>query len=285
MIKIDSIKGIIDKYELFLIDLWGVIHDGVELYQGSKDAFNYLINNDKKVVFVSNAPRRVQMVSDSLENMGIHLNENAKVLTSGEVTYKNLIKNYASKATKYFILKARESDLLNGSGFTRTHEIEEADFVLIVGFETYKQTLSDLSSFLSECLKYNKKLICANPDLTVTDIEGNLYNCAGLIAQEYEKMGGDVIYFGKPFENIYQTALSYFPHIKKSNISAIGDNMATDIAGAENINIDSYLIPGGVHAFELAIKHGESPSDNKLQKLFNNYKCKPSGLLNRFKHC
>lgn len=95
-------------------------------------------------------------------------------------------------------------------------------------------------------------------------------------------MGGNILYFGKPHNNIYETALSYFPNIKKDRIAAIGDNIETDIKGAVNIDIDSYLIAGGVHAFELGIKHGEIPSNNSANKLFDSNGVKPIAILRSF---
>ena len=87
----------------------------------------------------------------------------------------------------------------------------------------------------------SKKLICTNPDLTVHrgDIEEL---CAGSIAQLFESLGGKVIYFGKPHKEIYLSCLE-----KNQKTLIIGDNLKTDIKGANNMKLDSLFITSGVH--------------------------------------
>jgi HAD superfamily hydrolase (TIGR01459 family) len=202
------------------------------------------------------------------------------VITSGEVTFEYINSNY--QENKYYIINSEEADLLEDSNMVRTHDVKDADFILLIGFESYNQTLSDMLPFLDKCLKYNKKIICANPDKTVTDIEGNIYLCAGIIADKYKQMGGEVIYFGKPYSQIYSKVLSLFDKIDKKRIVAIGDNIETDIKGASNSGLDSYLIPGGIHANSLNISHGEIPFKEKYSIFLDEYKIYPNGILGSF---
>ena len=105
----------------------------------------------------------------------------------------------------------------------------------------------------------SKKLVCTNPDLTVHRGEKEEF-CAGYIAKIFEELGGKVIYYGKPYKEIYKMCFE-----KNEKVLAIGDNLRTDIKGANNINIDCVFISEGVHRDEYKDTSG-------LIKLLEKYK-------------
>jgi ribonucleotide monophosphatase NagD (HAD superfamily) len=79
------------------------------------------------------------------------------------------------------------------------------------------------------------------------------------IAKIFEELGGKVIYYGKPHKEIYK--MCFKPNEK---VLAIGDNLRTDIKGANNLNKDSLFITKGVH-------RNEFKSSQELDQLFNKY--------------
>ena len=85
----------------------------------------------------------------------------------------------------------------------------------------------------------------------------------------YTDLGGDSLYFGKPFQPIYDLARrrlsSSGAQINNDRILAIGDGITTDILGAENEGLDSLFITGGLAALETGTK------DQPNQRLLNNY--------------
>ena len=90
-------------------------------------------------------------------------------------------------------------------------------------------------------------MVCTNPDLIVD--KGNRRElCAGSVAMIFEKIGGEVIYFGKPYAEIYNQSADN----KDKKILSIGDNFNTDIKGANLLNYDSLLISNGIHKNETA---------------------------------
>ena len=104
----------------------------------------------------------------------------------------------------------------------------------------------------------NKKMICTNPDLIVD--KGNRRElCAGSVAMVFEKMGGEVVYFGKPYPEVYNQSTDN----KNKKILSIGDNLNTDIKGANLLNYDSLLISNGVHKNEI--------KDNGIEKVSKQY--------------
>ena len=104
-------------------------------------------------------------------------------------------------------------------------------------------------------------MICTNPDLIVHRGQIEEY-CAGSIAKVFETIGGKVVYFGKPHKEIYKMCFS-----EKEKVLAIGDNLRTDIKGANNLKIDSIFISNGVHRKEFK-------NENELDDLLKKYKVK-----------
>ena len=87
-------------------------------------------------------------------------------------------------------------------------------------------------------------MICTNPDLLVHRGSTKEY-CAGTLAVIFEELGGKAVYFGKPYPEIYNFCIR-----KNETVLAIGDNIHTDIKGANNMKFDSLFITGGVHKDE-----------------------------------
>ena len=243
MKKLDHLKNIINNYDHFIIDLWGVIHNGIRPYQGAMETIEELYKNNKNYCFLSNAPRPVNDVRKFLiEKMKISEKYLKNILTSGEAAI-NSIKNF--EYGKFFFHLGPERDCKIYLGFENYKtKLEKCDYILCTGL--YDDKMSELEFYKKLLNNYiNKKMICTNPDLIVD--KGNTQEyCAGTIAKLFESIGGKVIYFGKPHKEIYNSIL-------KENDKAliIGDNLRTDIKGANLIKQDSLFITGGVHKNEI----------------------------------
>jgi len=286
--EVNYISEISDQYDIFFVDLWGVIHDGVEAYPGVHEALSSLQKTGKKVIFLSNAPRRVFRVIEGLRNLGVQDGLYHDVITSGEVCFEHVkghagsLASFANKS-KYIILgPERDAGLLDGAGHDMVKTVKEADFMLVTGFDHDDSNMDEMQPYLDEGIKLNLPLICANPDLIVVRLNGDKALCAGVVAQKYEEMGGKVTYFGKPYMAVYERCMQLVGNTPKSRIAAIGDSILNDIKGANDFGIDSYFIPGGIGGAELAIVHGQLPSPNNMQKFCETYGAKPTGILPKF---
>ena len=89
-------------------------------------------------------------------------------------------------------------------------------------------------------------MVCTNPDLVVHRGLKREY-CAGTLAEIFKKLGGEVIYFGKPYPEVYNQSFDN----KNKKILSIGDNLNTDIKGANLLNFDSLIISNGIHKKEI----------------------------------
>ncbi len=276
--------NICNDYEHFILDVWGVIHDGTSVYDGVVDNLIKLRELNKKIYFLSNAPRRSHKVALTLEKFGITDNFYDFIMTSGEATYLSLKENQENNFNKYgknyyYIGPEKDRDLLDGLDYKEVYNTKDANFAIATGFDDELSKEDEKLEHLEECLKNNLPLICVNPDLIVIKKSGQEMICAGLIAKQYKEMGGKVIYFGKPHKATYDTIFSLAKISDKSKIIAIGDGIETDIDGANKNGIDSALIGGGILSNILKIKHGELPKKEDLTKLCKTYQIYPKIAL------
>jgi len=250
-----GIKSIVNKYDLFFIDLWGVVHNGIELYDNSIDVLDNLSASKKDFVLLTNAPRPNATVINFLKKLGLKKYFD-NVFTSGEAAHKYLISELGKK-NFFHIGPARDFDLFKNIENNNVSKIEDADYFLCTGlFEDQENDLNYYKNLLSSHI--SKKMICTNPDLIVDRGEKREY-CAGSVAKSFEEIKGEVIYFGKPHPPIYNSSTN----IKNKNILCIGDNLNTDIKGANVQNFDSLLITNGIHRKEIL--------DIKLKEVLNKY--------------
>jgi len=246
-IDIEGLRSIADNYDLFYIDLWGVVHNGIVLHEQAIIALKELLKINKNFVLLTNAPRPIHTVKMILEKMGMEKKIRDHVFTSGEASLNYLKKEYEFKKF-YHVGPPRDFDLFEDFKNYKSDNIDDSEYLLCTGL--FDEQAVDLKYYKNLLEKYiNKKMICTNPDLIVD--RGNRRDlCAGSVAMVFEKMGGEVIYFGKPYPEVYNQ--SFDNNNKK--ILSIGDNLNTDIKGANLLNYDSLLISNGVHKNEIKDK-------------------------------
>ena len=256
MKKLNHLAEIYQKYDTYIIDLWGVIHNGVKLNPKAVEAVKNLIRGKKKVVFLSNAPRPSIEVKKFLKELKMEDQYLQNIMTSGEAAMLALQKESYGKFF-YHLGPERDSSVFFKIKENKT-TLEKCNFILCTGlFENHEQDLNYYKDLLKR--QTSKKLICTNPDLTVHRGEVEEY-CAGSIAKIFEMLGGETVYFGKPYKEIYKMCFG-----REEKVIAIGDNLNTDIKGANSMKIDSIFISNGVH-------RSEFKQESELSELYKKYK-------------
>lgn len=263
-----GIGALIDGYDGVILDLWGVVHDGRTPYPDAVPTLERLMATGKKVVMLSNAPRRATAVINGMTDIGIARTLYHDVLSSGELAWR--------------ALKRRDDDWLQGLGHRclhigpdRDHGLmdeleleriaapESGAFILNTGPWRDEETLADFEDVLSAAAAKGMAMICANPDMEV--IRGGVrIICAGTLAQHYGELGGDVRAFGKPHPATYDACLELMGLKAEARMLAIGDSFATDIAGANAAGLDVVLVTSGIHGEELGLAYGEAPDGTRL---------------------
>lgn len=263
--NVNNVTEFIEDYKVILCDLWGVIHNGMSVYENANKFLDHAHQKNIPVFFISNAPRPESVVGKGLTNK-LHLNEKYYefIFTSGDTGAKHI--NELKHGESYFHLGPnKDEDLLDTINIKKHSDYEIADFILCTGLmdDSFEKP-NHYSGVFEEFISHNKEMVCVNPDEIVYRGE-QLISCAGGLAGLYKEMGGKVKLYGKPHNEIYDYAYQYLMEnglVKnKSEILAIGDSFKTDILGAELFNIDYLFIQSGIHKNE--IKH-----QSDLSKLF-----------------
>jgi HAD superfamily hydrolase (TIGR01459 family) len=240
------------RYDGFIVDLWGVVHDGVKPLPGVIDCLSRLREQNKPVVFLSNAPRRAPAVARTLAGMGIGANFYAGIMSSGEAVHAALrdrTDEFAGLGSAvYHLGPARDRDLFDGLPYRQVNAPKEADFLLNTGPDDRlgEDDMAPYLPVLNAALEARLPMVCANPDLEVMK-DGRRIICAGLLARHYADHGGAVIMRGKPDPAIYAPTLALLG-TGKSRTLAVGDSLRTDIAGAKAAGIDACWVLSGVDA-------------------------------------
>ena len=267
MRELNHLSEIYDAYDTFIIDLWGVMHKGLTLNPEAIEAVSQLKRNSKKIIFLSNAPRPSSKVIDFLISLKMDKKYLSNVVTSGEAAMYAINKNKFGK--KFFHLGPSRDFSVFEKVIENKTSIANCDFILCTGlFDEHEDNLDYYKEFLKKYI--SKKLVCTNPDLIVHRGNKEEY-CAGYIAKIFEDMGGETIYYGKPYEEIYEMCFT-----DNEKVLAIGDNLRTDIKGANNLNKDCLFISNGVH-------RSEFNNDSELKELLKKYKVKANYYQKEFK--
>jgi len=239
---LNHLSEIFNSYDTYIIDLWGVMHNGLALNSKAIEVVENLSANSKKIVFLSNAPRPSAKVVEFLKRLKMSDKFLSQVITSGEAAMHAINEN--KFGNKFYHLGPPRDQSLFEKAIKNKTSLDKCDFIVCTGLFDYQE---DDLNYYKELLKDHvaKKLVCTNPDLIVH--RGNKEElCAGSIAKTFELLGGEVIYYGKPYKEIYEMCFH-----KGEKVLAIGDNLRTDIKGANNLNIDSLFVYNGVHRNEI----------------------------------
>jgi HAD superfamily hydrolase (TIGR01459 family) len=260
-----------ENYDIFLLDLWGVVHNGSRLYEDVLSCLEKLRASNKTTILLSNAPRNSGSVIEKLQELGLPRHLYDDILTSGDMTLDHL-RRHPSK-TYYFIgCPEKDSSLLAGIGKNPVEDMAQAEIIVVSNLQSERPNLNDYHDDFKRAIANKIPMICANPDIIV-NYEDKIVYCSGALAMDYEKFGGKVTSFGKPYSHMYERLLKQHPN---KRFLALGDSLATDIKGAIGASIDSALVLSGIHGHEILA------DDRGTWSLFDEYQAIPNYILNRF---
>lgn len=248
--RINRFEDIIDRYDVVLCDVWGVLHNGIDAFPRASDALVAARAAGKTVVLITNSPRPWPDVRSQLQMIGVPDETYDRIVTSGDVT-RTLI---AEGPKKIFLLGPdRDLPLIEGLDVRRVGESEAEAIVCTGFFDDETETPEDFTEMLAGFVARGVPMICANPDLVV-ERGSRIIPCAGAVAAHYRSLGGETRIAGKPHEPIYTAALAAALEVhgafEMSRVVAIGDGMTTDVRGALDHKLDLLYISGGIHAAE-----------------------------------
>lgn len=268
---LNRIDELADAYGGFVVDQFGVLHDGVRPAPGAADALLALRAAGRRVIVLSNSGKRAAANAERLAHLGVTPAHYDELITSGELLWSMLQRRDRAPLAQLG-RRAWSSDpsgdrvTLQGTELELVGTPEQADFVLLAGLADVAGAADALQAPLERALRRQLPLICANPDKQRLSRRG-LEPGVGALAQRYEELGGQVVWLGKPHGLIYRACSEAFAAWGVERRLAVGDSLEHDVVGGKRAGYDTCLIAGGIHAAELGTRTDAAQREARLHDL------------------
>lgn len=268
---ISSLADISDAYDAVFCDLWGVLHNGRDVFPAAVAALQAFRAGGGTVVLLTNAPRPYPGVEAQLKELGAPRDCYDVVVTSGDASQAAVAAGlYGQKV--YHVGPERDHlffDDYNGKPLlVERVPMDKADSIICTGlFDDRNETPDDYRALILDGVNRGLVMLCANPDVTVDHGTTRIY-CGGAIGEAYKAGGGETHYYGKPHAPIYEMSRQKLVDLRgaevpDSRILGIGDGILTDVPGAIGAGIDCLFVAGGLAAEETGMQDGR-PDPAKL---------------------
>jgi HAD superfamily hydrolase (TIGR01459 family) len=274
---IEAIAPLGKGYAAWLVDIWGVMHNGMRAFPSAVEATRRYREQGGIVILLSNSPRPSEPLQRQLTSLGVSERCYDATVSSGDLTRHELAKHAGARI--FHLGPERDLPIFKDLDVTRV-DVKDAELVVCTGlFNDETESPEDYQGLLRELAGRKLTMLCANPDHLV-ERGHNLVYCAGALAQIYEEDGGEVIYAGKPYRPIYELAEETIARlagrkVARNEILAIGDGIRTDMAGASDYGLDSVFVASGLHVGP----GGEGLDDLRLAELFEGRKAPRAAML------
>jgi HAD superfamily hydrolase (TIGR01459 family) len=254
---LNAAGALLRRYDVLFCDVWGVVHNGQRAYPAAGAALARFRHLGGTVILVSNAPVPADGVEEVLAKTGVRRDAWDAIVSSGDIALQHIAEQ-GYRRLHWVGPSERDYKL-----YVRLAEpqvaLEEADAIVCTGLkDDRRETVEDYRDLIAAGVRRGLPFVCANPDLVV-DVGAARLPCAGSIALEYERLGGDVFWAGKPHPAAYAAALARASEVGGTvpaldRILAIGDAVRTDMAAARGLGVDGLLIAGGIHRDDLVVE-------------------------------
>ena len=251
---IQQLADVSDRYDAMFVDLWGCVHNGVAAIPSAVTALQAYRARGGVVVLVTNAPRAHNHVARQIARLGVPDDAWDSIATSGDSARTALFQGVVGQKV-WFLGQDHDlsffdpMSLLDDPVPVARVPLEEAEGIVCCGpVDPFADPSVNRPQFL-HAKQNGLKLLCANPDIVVDRGDSREW-CAGALAALYTEMGGESLYFGKPHPPIYDLARRQLAEVSgptdTAAILAVGDGIATDVAGAMGEDLDCLFITGGL---------------------------------------
>ena len=275
---LNGIRPLAERYDVFLLDQFGVLHDGTSPYPGAVEALSALKRAGKTIVLISNSGKRAGPNESRLLKLGFEPGSWDHFVSSGEVAWE-LFHDMAASGrlppnTKCLLI-SRDDDrsAIEGLPFALTKDGDDAELVLISASEGDRYDLDHYRRLLAPAAARQVACFCTNPDKIMLTTVGPRFG-AGQLADLYENLGGSVTRVGKPYPAIFDTALALVGNPHRSTVVCVGDSVEHDIAGGFAAGVSTVLVQSGILADTV-----------DLIDLFDTMDAYPDYTMDRFRYC
>lgn len=253
MQSVFSLSDLVPRYKHLFVDVYGVLHDGGVVFPYAAEALRSARRHGAHVVIVTNSAGRIDVVRERLTSAGLQYDCYDALISSGELAWSHLNGRSCPSGSVGRLRVVQETDWpawLHDLPHPRVGHADDADAIVAAGMPFRTEDAYASSRFeeeLGAALRRALPMIVADSDESYPS-RGTIRLGPGWLARRYRALGGMTIEFGKPHRPIYERAFELAGRPEPESVLMIGDNLATDIAGAKAAGIDSMLVRmHGVH--------------------------------------
>ncbi|ESY24814.1 HAD family hydrolase [Mesorhizobium sp. LNJC384A00] len=249
---LNGVNQLAERYDFFLLDQFGVLHDGASPYPGAVEALSALKRAGKTIVLISNSGKRAGPNESRLLKLGFEPGSWDHFVSSGEVAWEFFhdmaVSGKLLPNTKCLLI-SRDDDrsAIEGLPFALTKDGDDAGLVLISASEGDRYDLEHYRRLLAPAAVRQVPCFCTNPDKIMLTAVGPRFG-AGRLADLYEDLGGSVTRIGKPYPTIFGAALAVAGNPDRSTVVCVGDSVEHDIAGGLAAGVATVLVLSGILA-------------------------------------
>jgi HAD superfamily hydrolase (TIGR01459 family) len=280
---LSGVSQLVARYDGFILDQWGVLHDGAKPYPGAAECVRRLREAGKRLVILSNTGQSAQRNLAVMRDMGFDPACFERFVGAGEDARAALAErrepfHRALGRRCYAFTRAGNHSLIDGIGLARVDRIDDAEFLVVIGIDSPPLGAEDYEHALQAGIARGLPMVCANPDIVRVSPEGTVA-APGALARRYQELGGRVFYHGKPYPAIYGSCLRALPGCPRERVIAIGDSIEHDVLGASRAGLACAFIAGGIHAGELVQRWGELPDAERWRAFSTRAVAQPAYVL------
>jgi HAD superfamily hydrolase (TIGR01459 family) len=246
----EGLRDLVGGVDVLLSDIWGVVHNGLAAFPKACEALQNFRSDGGTVILITNAPRPADSVQRQLRKLDVTDETYDAIVSSGDLT-RNFVAGHPGERM-FWVGPERDNSIYRGLD-PLLAPLEEADYIVCTGlFDDETESAENYRAMMLKARERKLTLVCANPDIVVERGDRLIY-CAGAIAELYQELGGEVIFYGKPHRPIYERAVALAAErrgqaVSLNRVLAIGDSVRTDLAGAHGFGIDCLFVTRGIHA-------------------------------------
>jgi ribonucleotide monophosphatase NagD (HAD superfamily) len=310
-----SFASVVDQYDGFILDQFGVLHNGATGLEGAPELVRALARgHSKRLIILSNSSSASASATERLPKLGFDPSDFVGACTSGQAAGEYIRDTYGgaapTKKALFFTWKTPQTpppvDFLElcGGNIPLTVDPKEADYVILHGVELLRGpgvdgaavdsqdvsmgdfvndgNMEPFEPILRQCAERKIPMVCANLDLIMVKPDGGTGHMPGKIARRYEELGGTSVGFGKPNVAQFEACLRQLG-LPRHRVAHVGDSLHHDVAGANATGIASVFVTGGIHRTELGADLGVLPDRDELVALFERYSQTPTHVVPMFR--
>ena len=270
---VESLRDVAMRYDSWIVDQWGVLHNGVVAYPGAADTLRRLEARGDTVIILSNSGKCAAPNGQRLAAFGIDPTCYTTLITSGDVAREALVARddpyFAALGPRCWLVSNNgDRSVVDGLPIEAVASPATADFVLLCGVGD-AEVAEHYDREFAVAASRGLPMICANPDIVRLTAAGLKPSC-GAFARRYEAMGGAVRWLGKPYPEVYRACLRLLGLRGRRATAVVGDSLDHDVAGGHGAGLATVFVTGGIHAAEFA---QDADRDSLLRTL-----CRRHGL-------